>query len=522
MQTENGIAFSPPHSVDGDAREERDVNRDDCGGGGFIREEDASQSQADMEDVEDRSRVVPSSLSRYWEEKIHDSLKTFPITNDKIVKGSSMVPSADQCRRMDARSKCMKLLHKSDPLLLSQATQTLPYTFIQRSGSEIPGQIQKALFFFVSLLNHTHSNLAHFAAPSETVNVIHGKDDPKAIKRLESTGIGLGEERQHLASQTSENGFININDILTDRDLDQSGGLRVPVDPVSLFLGFVGVEFEDNGVTKREVFCVLTVVPAENFDLDGYINNNFLVRPKPTSQHYEKMMEYYTEASSFWKDLLQYEIYENLGVDERRFRDSSRYKLMPGGALGTATVLTPFQIPLKIFNNIKREHPSAHLDSLQITGMHRMTFKHSDETTVDWIHYMEKSINANQERRARVEEGIRRYDLSKEKASLPPMDLFCIGGWPLEVDDENFAVSCFGLPPLPLMHSFETHGIGGKFEHFIASIGEADKALPNLTRAILTAFLINTSPLDVRPDISHFLKDSRIANPLICLREWFG
>ena len=515
------MQFTPPHSPTGAGA------ADDRGGGGFIPETDASQLQGpgdagEEEEEGGRARVVPSSLARFWEEKVHDSLKNFPIPNEKIVRGACMVPTADQCRTMDARSKCMKLLHSSDPLLLSDPTQTLPMCFVEKSGSEIPMQIQKALFFWVSLLNHTQADIAHFAAKSETVDVIHGKDEHKAIKRLESTGVGLGEERQHLASQGGDNGFLNINDILTDRDLDQSGGLHVPVDAVSLFLGFVGVSFKDGGVEKREVFCVLTVVPAENFDVDGYIHSRFLVRPKPTSQHYDKLLDYYMEASSFWKDLLQCEIYENLGVDERRFRDSSRYRLMPGGGLGTATVLSPFQIPLKVFNLVKKHHRTADLATIKIIGMPRMTFKHSDETTSDWIQYMEKSINANQERMARLQEGIRRYDLSKEKASLPAMDLPSMGGWPVDVEDSTFSVVCFGLPPLPLMHSFDSHGIGGKFEHFIASIGEADKALPNFTRAVLTAFLINSSPLNARPDLSHFLKDSRIANPLICLREWFG
>jgi len=519
--------FSAPYeaSNQGDA----DMGAGDDGDeGGFIRDEDPSQrggeeqDQLEDGDAESIVRVIPSNLARFWEEKVLESLKTFPIASEKVVKGVCMTPTPDDCRRMYARSKCMKLLHASDPALFSDPTQTLPMCFMERSGSEIPMQIQKALFFFSSLLNHTQTDIAHYAAKSETVDVIYGKDDPRAIKRLESTGVGLGDERQHLASQSAQDGFININDILTDRDLDQSSGLRIPVDPVSLFLGFVGVVFRDGGKEKREVFCVLTVVPAENFDLEGYIQGKFLVRPKQGCQKYEQLLELYTEASSFWEEIKKYEIYENLGVDERRFRESGKYRLMPGGGLGTATVFSPFQIPLKIFNMIKKLYHAADLASIRIIGMPRMTFKHSDETTSDWIQYMEKSINANQERMIRLEEAVRRYDLSKEKESLPALDLGCIGGWPLEIEDSTFTVTCYGLPPLPLMHSVDTNRIGGKFEHFIASIGEADKALPDFTRAVITAFLINSSPMNVRPDLAYFLKDTRIANPLLCLREWFG
>ena len=525
------IQFSPPHPVSGDNDMRLDGGRgatNDENEGGFIRDDAGSQPENEAggvrrEEEEEAvtARVIPSSLARYWEEKMLDTLKTFPIGSEKIVKGVCMTPTADDCRRMYARSKCMKLLHESDPALLSNPTETLPMCFMEESGSEIPLQIQKAFFFFASLLNHA-TELTHFVAKSETVDVIHGKDDPRAIKRLESTGLGLGEERQHLASQLSQDGFININDILTDRDLDQSGGLHIPVDPVTLFLGFVGVVFREGGKEKREVFCVLTVTPAENFDLEGYIQGKFLVRPKQGCQKYEQLLELYNEASSFWEEIQKYEIYENLGVDERRFRPSGKYKLMPGGGLGTATVFSPLQIPLKIFNKIRKNHPKADLASIKIIGMPQMTFRHTDETTSEWILYMERSINANQDRMVRLQEGIRRYDQSKEKASLPPLDLPCIGGWPLEIDDTNFAVTCFGLPPLPLMHSIDTHRIGGRFDQFIANIGEADKALPDFTRAVITAFMINSSPLNERPDLSHFLKDRRIANPLICLREWFG
>lgn len=524
--TNGSPQFTPPHPVSHDDDMRADGgHEDDSNEGGFIRENLHSQRENgtqndEMEDRQTIVRVIPSNLARFWEEKVQETLKIFPIGTEKIVKGACMTPTADDCRRMYARSKCMKLLHESDPSLISKPTETLPWCFMDKSGSEIPLQIQKAFFFFASLLNHA-TELTHFAAKSETVDVVHGKDDPRAIKRLQSTGLGLGEERQHLASQLTQDGFININDILTDRDLDQSGGLHIPVDPVSLFLGFVGVTFQEGDKEKREVFCVLTVVPAENFDLEGYIHGKFLVRPKQGCQKYEQLLELYSEASSFWEEIQKFEIYENLGVDERRFMESSKYRLMPGGGLGIATILSPFQLPLKIFNRIK-SYPGADLASLRIIGMHKMTFRHNDETTGEWIQYMEKSINANQERMSRLEEGIRRYDQSKEKASLPALDLPCIGGWPLEIDDSNFSVTCFGLPPLPLMHSIDTHRIGGTFANFIASVGEADKALPDFTRATITAFMINSSPLNKRPDLSHFLKDTRIANPLVCLREWFG
>jgi hypothetical protein len=417
----------------------------------------------------------------------------------------------------------MKLLSSEDPLLLSDPTQSLPMCFIQKAGAELPIHIQKSIFFWTSLANHAASDITHFTAPCDTVGLVMDRSDPKLVRSLVSTGLGLGDQRQPDGSNSSQqDGFVNINDILADRDLEQSGGLHLPVSPVAMYVGYTGVVFTENGVEKREVFCGLTVIPAANFDVHSYVQQRFLLRPKQGCQKYEQLLELYLEASSFWKEMMRFEIYENLGVDERRFRVSEKYRAMPGGGLGDATVLSPFQIPLKIFNQIKRSHPKADLASIRILGMPRMTFRHTDETTCEWLQMMDASINADQERQMRLSEGIRRYDLSKEKDSIPDLRLSCLGGWPCDIDESTMAVTSFVLPPFPLMHSVDTHGAGGKFDNFIASLGEADKALPDITRAILTAFLVNSTAVNVRPDLGHFLKDKRIANPLTCLREWFG
>jgi hypothetical protein len=96
-----------------------------------------------------------------------------------------------------------------------------------------------------------------------------------------------------------------------------------------------------------------------------------------------------------------------------------------------------------------------------------------------------------------------------------------VGGWPLETGADNL-VRVFGLPPFPLMHKFDANGARGTFSMFIASIGDADQALPDLTRAILTSFLVHSSDVDTRPEIDHLLKDKRKANPLLVLRTYYG
>jgi len=468
------------------------------------------------------SRRVSSSLKAYWDENIPAQLKTFNITNDKIFQGKALTPTKEQCSKMYARSKCAKLLHKHDNSLLSSPTQTQSYCFLQESGPEIPLHIQNVLFFFNSVNLHASVDITHYAAPTDTASVVNDRSDPKIIRGLSSTGEGLTHTDVAPAhSDALRDDFINVNDILMDRSADQAAEIKMPIAPITIYFGFTGVTAMVGGVEVRKVFCVCTIVPACNFAMWPYIIENFLKRPKQGCQKYEELIELYTEANAFYKLLLRYEIYHNLGVKEDLFRPPEDYQTAVGGALSPATVFSPFQLPLKIFTNMRKSFPNVDPATIRIIGMPEMTFKTDDETTSDWIRTMHSSINAVQRRDSTFMEGLRRYDSAKEKDAFPAIRLNCIGGWPLEVD-EDFNVTCFGLPPVPLMHIVDTHGARGSFPIFMASFGLGDEGVPRVTRAYLTAFLVNSSPIDQRPDIAHLLKDDGQANPLECIRKYFG
>jgi hypothetical protein len=185
-------------------------------------------------------------------------------------------------------------------------------------------------------------------------------------------------------------------------------------------------------------------------------------------------------------------------------------------------VLSPFQIPLKIFNAIRSEHPQADLSSIRIVGCPEMTFQRSDEYTKAWLDYMRMSINDDAARQEALASAVARYSACKDKNEFDKIPIGASVGWPLEVEERDSSVRCFGLPPLPLMHRFDANGARGNFSVFIASIGDADQALPDLTRAILTSFLVHSSDANARPEINHLLKDKRKANPLLVLRTYYG
>lgn len=523
MQQDVSLTPQYANSVDGGGSEPAspDNHRDKRPRSNFERAFPNVQPNHDPIRTPINTRTVTSSLAEYWIANVPDQLRSFAITGDNIFKGECMTPDVDHTKRMYARSKCMKLIHPEDQSLLSDPTRTTPLCFVQKTGAELPLHIQMCIYLFTSLLNHATPDITHFVAPSTTVGVHYDQADPRVIRGLVSTGEGLGVQEATLNLNRARDEFIDINEILADRDLDQNGEIHVPVAPLSMHIGFTGVVFQVNGEEKREVFCVLTVTPAANFSLMSYMHEKFLLRPKQGCQKYDQLLELYLEATAFWKKIIRQEIYENLGVDESKFRSPDDYQRMVGASLGHSTVLSQFQIPFKIYNQIRKEYPDADFGSIRIMGMPKMTFKTTDQTTMDFLQNMNASINADQRRHTQLMEGIRRFVLSKDKESFPELKLPCVGGWPVEVD-ENLNVTCFGLPPLPLMHSFDPQGARGNFAVFTASIGDADKALPDFTRLILTAFLVHSSPVNVRPSIEHMLKDDRVANPLVCLQKYFG
>lgn len=351
----------------------------------------------------------------------------------------------------------------------------------------------------------------------------HDKVDHKAIRGLASTGRGLEPDPYGDQDEEgrSDDEFISMNEVLEARAYEHPEEIKEPVHPLSIHVGFTGAVFNDaQGREKREVFAVLMVTPADGFALVPYILEKFLQKPKVGAQKYDQLLELYLESSSFFKEIMRFECFCNLAADERKVGLPEEYWMEPGGKLGTSTVLSPFQIPLKIFNIIKTEHPGTALASIRIIGCPEMTFQRLDEFTVEWLAYMHKSINIDAQRQVNLLSGIEKYDNCKDKSSCPDMALNT-GGWPVDVGPEN-DVRIFGLPPLPLMHKFDSNGARGNFSVFIASIGDADLALPDLTRAILTAFLVHSSEMDQRPEIDHLLKDKRKANPLLVLRTYYG
>ncbi len=468
------------------------------------------------------NRRVRASLRQYWEEQVSESLKTFSVPMDSVFNPLCMAPTKEQVGTMAARSKCMELLPKEHPSLLSGPNKGMPLCFLARAAEGLPIHMQKVLFFFTSVANSI-LDMGHYAAPSQATDVIHDRVDPKIIRRLVSSGHGLAPDESSDEETAILDDYVSTSDILKARGRERPADTREPVSPLSIHVGFTGAIFnESGGKERREVFAVLFVTPADNFALMPYVLEKFLMKPKMGCQKYEQLMELYLESNSFFREIMRYECFCNLAADEGELGLPEDYLYEPGGKLGTSTVLSPFQIPLKIFNAIRSEHPQADLSSIRIVGCPEMTFQRSDEYTKAWLDYMRMSINDDAARQEALASAVARYSACKDKNEFDKIPIGASVGWPLEVEERDSSVRCFGLPPLPLMHRFDANGARGNFSVFIASIGDADQALPDLTRAILTSFLVHSSDANARPEINHLLKDKRKANPLLVLRTYYG
>lgn len=435
-----------------------------------------------------------------------------------------MSPSKDQITRMYARSKCMELISETHSSRLIGPSKAQPICFVARAAEGLPIHIQKALFFFASVL-HGLVDMAHFAAPTVATDVVPDRTDPRVIRSFMTTGIGIEPDPEDIVQRTSQqgDGFITMQHILSHPGSDRPERVTEPVPPLSIHVGFTGAVFNDqDGKERREVFAVLIVTPSDNFALWPYIYEKFLEKPKMGSPKYEQKMELYLEASSFLREIQRYECFCNLPCDEAEVGMPEDYMRDPGGKLGVARILSQFQIPFKIFHIIRTEHPSADLGSIRIIGCPEMTFKTTDEFTEEWRKYANLCIEEEARRQRMLLEQIDKYCAEKSKDTFQPLQIGASCGWPLEVEDGSGTVRAFGLPPLPLMHIFDADGARGSFSVFIASIGDADQALPDFTRATITSFLVHSSDVHTKPEIDHLLKDKRKANPLLVLRTYYG
>ena len=320
-----------------------------------------------------------------------------------------------------------------------------------------------------------------------------------------------------LESQDTE--FISAKQILEGRAHEQPDETRCPISEVKLRVGFTGVEYLDkDGQKRRKTFIKVSVTPAANLAFWAFIYEVVLSPPKMGSPQYANLVEFYNVMKSTLEEILNYEMVVNLGILQQDFGSLDDYRFNSGGVLGVITILSPFGIPAKINHVIHKHDPAA--SEIKIIGMPHLNFKADNLNTSDWISTMHRNITAGQRMDDRDAEILQRYNMLKDKSIFEEAKQEAVGGWPVQVARDG-TIHAYGLPPFPLMLLFNTHGAPNKsYDSWFSSIGGKD-ALPIIVRALLRAYLVDTEGRDEFPEISHFLNDTRKADPVLIFNTYF-
>jgi len=427
---------------------------------------------------------------------------------------------------MYSESKCFSLVRASSTELLAGPHHGPSYCFVAETTTEIPLHIQEAIYFFNSCLNkYQTQDRSPYVFPTKDVGLQIDRTNKKTVTGLFAKGERPVQDQTVTPPSSQQGsqrgGYISVKNILEARVHEQPEETRSPITEIKMFVQFTGVELEDSEGTKiHKNYCVLTVIPPPNFFMWLYIHEGMLVPPKMGGPQYAVLMDFYSNMKGLLEKIINYELVVNLGVLQQDLGGSDDYKFNPGGSLGVLTILSPFQVPIKIFHVLETQYPGVR--NIQIMGIPKMTFRMDDLNTTDWITCMHNWITANQRLEEEAFEILQRYNMLKDKSIFEVPQQKAVGGMPWRVARDG-TVNEFGVVPyLPITLAFNSHGIrSNNFDVWFSSIGGGD-ALPDLVRALLRSYMVDIGEEDEFPDVAHFLRDSRRADPVLLFNTYFS
>ena len=321
-------------------------------------------------------------------------------------------------------------------------------------------------------------------------------------------------------SQNSRPPFNPILRILEARAQEQPEETKCPISEIKISWQMTGIDYVDSeGRRRHSNACFVHVTPAANLSLWPFIFEVILCPPKLNSPHYASQAEVYQSMKCTLEEILNYETVVNLGVLHHEFGNWSDYRFNTGGVLGVNTLLSMFTVPAKISHLILKDDPGA--SDIKIIGVPCFDFKNDDTKTTEWNQMMHRNITVAQRIDDRDAEILQRYNAMKDKSMFEDARQEAPGGWPLLVTSSG-EVLAFGLPPFPLTLRFNSHlSVTKGFDNWFSSIGGKD-TLPVLVRALLRSYLVDVDSNDDPPEISHFLTDSRLSNPVLIYNTYFS
>jgi hypothetical protein len=458
---------------------------------------------------------------------------------------------------MDATSKCWRSIPNDADSLLQHEPDGITWAICEECVTQIPIQIQKAIYFFHSFWTHIQ-DYAGYAVESRSIGFKTLRNKPKVVMRLVWKVLELAASEYQ---DNDDDDDLDMTTLMQQRGVQQDGVRECEIPPLKIRLAFTGVKFVNpEGVAEKRVFAVLLVTFARNFDALEYIKQVLLKEPSHSETNAQKKMDFYTEMKMIWKEMVRFVAFQNLGLDETKLHAVNDHLDDPGGELGVDSLLNMYQIPMQIygavknsliktriqqnegvhFSNMRQARNSIHISDFEIVGMPKLPFRMTAQMG-DYIKYMHNYINCMVKGREEVANKIVASMAAKKskktsneddadepaedgEAEEEGKDLMCLAGWPLQEDDQG-VVNAWGLPRLPLYLDFRPEfspELSSRFPMWIVDAG-GPNGIPEVIKACLRFFLVSTpedSPSTMHWE--HFLHDRRIANPSLVLQKYYG
>lgn len=529
---------------------------------GKNQEEDEEEMDSDdlMCDASEPLNATPQE--RDWATIAESLRRPRGVVSTQFFGEEFMQLPKDRVFTMDAVSKCWATLERDSPALLVNETDGGSWAFCEECVAQIPKTLQSFLYFFHSLATDVE-DLRHYAVPSRNVTLRKKRGEKVKIADLmwhkPYDGAGGG------AWAGSASDEVDMDEIMCERGRNnaRSQNAMMKIAPFKVRLGFTGAIYRHDGEEHRKLVAVLVVTWARNWDMLGYIQDQFL-RDPPKGLNYRVLLARCKEMNLIWKKMSRFVAFKNLGLDKTKVGSPDDFADQPGGKLGRDSLFNLFQIPFQIRGIVKQEilermrrsNPKATLrdvalGSLDIIGLPRLSFRR-DEATQDYVAYMHAYVTNMSNLRAEFMRALKDYYKPREKEAkkdgkkdgkfntvAEPGEegedveetytlyrLDCAGGWPLQRSADR-EYSRFGLPRLPLWLAFEPEfkpDPQTTMDNWLADVGGAN-GIPELVKTCLRSFLVQdlgATQESIWQTWDHFLRDERPADPSLVLTEYYG
>ena len=196
-------------------------------------DEQENEKETNSEEICSETEDIPQKNKSYYK-KHWDTIPTIlretvnPFPMDAVENPFLTIPE-DKLLTMDATSKCWKNISNKSECLLQQEPDGITWAICEECVTQIPLQIQHAIYFFHSLQSHVQDYTGYAA---ESKNIVFKRDGrkTKVITKLlwnysQDTDMGVDEDSDD---------DIDMTRIMQERCVFQGGSNKREVSPLKI------------------------------------------------------------------------------------------------------------------------------------------------------------------------------------------------------------------------------------------------------------------------------------------------